>query len=444
MRRETLWKEPTDGMRLRERITGLGGPEPFRDHLELALAASAREPSNVGVLALALDDYELIHNALGSAAVERTVSEIGLRLAATLRPGDTAAYLGGERFAAVCPGVEDPRDLLTVAQRLQAAVADRIEVAGQELFPTLSVGMTLAFADETGAQAERNARAALEEARQQGPGNCELFDPMLRARLLTRLEIEHGLRSALQRDELCVFYQPQFDTVSGRVVALEALLRWQHPERGLLEPIEFIGVAERSGLIVPLGAWVLREACRQAAEWSADGAEDFQLAVNVSVAQLDQADFLMTVQQALAASELAPERLCLEVTETALMSRPETALAALSAVKQLGVKVAIDDFGVGFSSLRQLRDLLPIHQLKVDRSFISELGDEHSRAIVAAVVLMANSLGLESVAEGVETERQLEQLCELGCGISQGFALARPQPAEDIPAVLGVVRVAVT
>ena len=437
-----MWKERADGpLGLRERVTGLRGPEPFLDHLELALAAAERGPTNVGVLALALDDYELIHNALGSAAVERTLAEIGRRVSATLRPGDTAAYLGGERFAAVCPGVSDPRDLLAVADRLQKAVADRIDVSGRELFPTLSVGMTLAFAGESGSQAERNARAALDEARRLGPGSCQLFDPMLRARLLTRLEVEHGLRSAIHRDELRVFYQPQFGTISGRVVAVEALLRWEHPERGLIEPLEFIGVAERSGLIVPLGAWVLREACRQAAEWSAAGADDFQLAVNVSVAQLEQPDFLMTVQQALAASELAPERLCLEVTETALMSRPETALAALNAVKQLGVKVAIDDFGVGFSSLRQLRDLLPIHQLKVDRSFISELADEHSRAIVAAVVMMATSLGLEAVAEGVETEAQLEQLCELGCGISQGFALARPQPADQIPAVLTGLRV---
>jgi diguanylate cyclase (GGDEF)-like protein len=423
---------------LRDPLTGLGGPALFLDHLELALAASGREGRNAGVLAIALDDYQLIDNALGPDALEPTLAEIARRLALALRPGDTAAYLGAERFAAICPGVADARDLLAVAERVQAGVGERLEVSGRQLFPTVSVGMTLALGNETAPQLARDARAALDEALRLGSSSCQLFDPALRGRLLERLEVEHSLRHALVRDEFRVFYQPQFDTVSGQLVALEALVRWHHPERGLLEPLEFIGIAERSGLIVPLGTWVLREACRQAAEWSADEAADFRLAVNVSVAQLEQPDFVETVRECLAGSGLAPDRLCLELTETALMSRPDSALTVLSAVKDLGVRIAIDDFGIGFSSLRQLRDLLPIHQLKVDRSFISEMADDpHSLAIVAAVILMATSLGLEAVAEGVENAVQLDHLSALGCGISQGFLLGRPQPAQAIPELLG-------
>ena len=414
----------------------VGGRGRFLDHLELALAARQREPGNVGVLALALDDYQLIDDALGADALDLVVTEIERRLAATLRPGDTVAHLGSETFGAVCIRIDDARDLFAVSERLQVAAHQPLEVSGRQLFPTVSLGLTLAVGDDTALQLSRDAQAALAEARRRGPGTSELFDPALRERLMERLEIEHGLRSALQRGELLLHYQPQYDMTSKRVVAVEALVRWQHPERGLLEPTQFIGVAERSGLIVPLGRWVLEEACRQAAEWSRAGASELQLAVNVSVRQLEQLDFVATVEHALNASGFPADRLCLEVTESALMSGAETT-SALTAVKHLGVKIAIDDFGVGFSSLAQLRDLLPLHQLKIDRSFISRLPDDpQSRAIVAAVVIMATTLGLEAVAEGVEESEQLTQLSMLGCGLSQGFLLARPQPAEAIPALL--------
>jgi EAL domain-containing protein (putative c-di-GMP-specific phosphodiesterase class I) len=267
-------------------------------------------------------------------------------------------------------------------------------------------------------------------AKERGRGRVEVFDEALRTRIMERLDIENGLRRALQRDELRVWYQPEMSASLDRMVGVEALVRWEHPERGLLEPSAFIRVAEETGLIVEIGNWVLRNACCQVAQWRKRGA-DIGVSVNLSAQQLVHPDMVDVVRAALEESGCAPEALRLEVTERAVMRDPEATIAALRRVKGLGVKIALDNFGVGVSSLAQLKDLLPLHALKVDKSFISGIADDdRNSAIVAAVVMMATTLGLTAIAEGVETEAQAAQARALGCDVSQGYFLSAPEPAE--------------
>src|SRR4051812_18630514 len=271
-------------------------------------------------------------------------------------------------------------------------------------------------------------------ARGAGGARGGAFAKPMRTRFIERLDVENGLRRALQRNELRVYYQPEMSASQGRMVAVEALVRWAHPERGLLEPKEFMEIAEETGLIVEIGEWVLNEACSQVATWRASGAE-VDVAVNMSARQLMQQDIVDVVRNALEQSGLPAESLCLEITENAVMRDPDAALATLTLVKELGVKVALDDFGVGFSSLAQLKEMLPLHALKVDRSFISGIADDkRNSAIVAAVVMMATTLGLTAIAEGVETEAQADEARALGCDVSQGYFFNAPEPAALIEA----------
>jgi EAL domain-containing protein (putative c-di-GMP-specific phosphodiesterase class I) len=309
---------------------------------------------------------------------------------------------------------------------------------GREMFASASVGVAIAIDDQaTPETLLRDADAAMYRAKERGRGRVEVFDEALRTRIMERLDLENGLRRALQRDELRVYYQPEMSLSQGRMVAVEALVRWEHPERGLLEPVHFVPLAEETGMIVEIGAWVLREACRQVASWRAAGA-DIDVAVNVSARQLIQPDIVEVVRGALQESGLPADSLCLEITESAVMRDPEAALATLTLVRELGVKIALDDFGVGFSSLAQLKEMLPLHALKVDRSFINGLdGDERNSAIVAAVVMMATTLGVTAIAEGVETEAQVQQARALGCDVSQGYFFTQPEPAHQIAARFG-------
>jgi EAL domain-containing protein (putative c-di-GMP-specific phosphodiesterase class I) len=301
------------------------------------------------------------------------------------------------------------------------------------MYVTASVGVALAVdADATTETLLRDSDAAMYGAKERGGGRVEVFDEALRTRILERLDLENGLRHALERDELLVYYQPEMSLSQDRMIAVEALVRWEHPERGLLEPKDFVPLAEETGLIVEIGEWVLNQACKQIAAWRAAGTE-IDVAVNMSARQLIQPDIVEVVRSALERSGLPASSLCLEITESAVMRDPEATLATLTLVKELGVKVALDDFGVGFSSLAQLKEMLPLHALKVDRSFISGLdGDERNSAIVAAVVMLATTLGLTAIAEGVETQAQATQARALGCDISQGYFFVAPEPPEMI------------
>jgi diguanylate cyclase (GGDEF)-like protein len=408
------------------------------DRLALALARLRRSQTSIAVLFIDLDNFKVVNDSLGHGAGDKLLIELAARLRDAMRPSDTIARFGGDEFVVLCEDITEARDAVVVAQRIVEAASHPFALEGREMYVSASVGVALALDSEaTPETLLRDADAAMYRAKERGSGLVEVFDEALRARIMERLDLENGLRRALQRDELLVYYQPEVSLSQGRMVAVEALVRWEHPERGLLEPKEFVPLAEETGIIVDIGAWVLREACKQVAEWRENGAE-LDVAVNVSSRQLIQPDIVEVVRSALDDAGLPAEALCIEITESAVMRDPEAALATLTLVKELGVKVALDDFGVGFSSLAQLKEMLPLHALKVDRSFISGLADDdRNSAIVAAVVMMATTLGVTAIAEGVETEAQAMQARALGCDVSQGYYFTAPEPPEAIAARLG-------
>jgi diguanylate cyclase (GGDEF)-like protein len=423
---------------LHDPLTDLPNRTLFLDRLALALARLRRHQTSIAVLFIDLDNFKVVNDSLGHNAGDKLLVELGSRLRGAIRPSDTIARFGGDEFVVLCEDIDDARDAVTVGQRIVEAASEPFTLEGREMFVSASVGVALALdPDATPETLLRDADAAMYRAKERGRGRVEVFDEALRTRIMERLDLENGLRRALKRNEFRVYYQPEVSLSQGRMVAVEALLRWAHPERGLLQPSDFVPLAEETGLIVEIGEWVLNEACSQIAQWRRNGAE-IDVAVNVSARQLGQQDIVDVVRGALERSGLPAEALCLEITESAVMRDPEAALATLTLVKELGVKVALDDFGVGFSSLAQLKELLPLHALKVDRSFISGIADDdRNSAIVAAVVMMATTLGVTAIAEGVETEAQAMQARALGCDVSQGYFFTAPEPAELIAERLG-------
>jgi diguanylate cyclase (GGDEF)-like protein len=422
---------------LHDPLTDLPNRTLFLDRLGLALARLRRQQTSIAVLFIDLDNFKVVNDSLGHNAGDKLLVELGGRLRDAIRPSDTIARFGGDEFVVLCEDISEARDAVAVGQRIVEAASEPFPLEGREMFVSASVGVAVAIdCDATPETLLRDADAAMYRAKERGSGRVEVFDEALRTRIMERLDLENGLRRAIKQGELRVYYQPEVSAAQSRMVAVEALVRWEHPERGLLQPDDFVPLAEETGLIVEIGEWVLNEACSQVAEWRAEGA-DLDVAVNVSARQLVQPDIVEVVRSVLERTGLPAESLCLEITESAVMRDPEATLATLTLVKELGVKVALDDFGVGFSSLAQLKELLPLHALKVDRSFISGLADDdRNSAIVAAVVMMATTLGVTAIAEGVETEAQAMQARALGCDMAQGFFFTAPEPAAMIAARL--------
>jgi diguanylate cyclase (GGDEF)-like protein/PAS domain S-box-containing protein len=420
-------------------LTGLPNRALLLDRLEHALARAARTDQRVAVIFCDLDHFKVVNDSLGHGAGDEVLRAAAERIATAVRPGDTVARFGGDELVVVCEDLARPSDAMAIADRIGPALGDPVEVGGAEVFVTVSCGVAVSRPGATDAeQLLGDADAAMYRAKSGGRARVARFDRSMREEAVARLDLEAALRRALDRHELRVRYQPLVELDGGRVVAVEALARWEHPERGLLLPADWIALAEETGLIVPVGAWMLEQACRQLQRWRATvpGADDLEITVNVSGRQLAQPSFPGQVERALSVTGLPPDRLGLELTESVLMDDVERSAVALAGLKALGVQVVIDDFGTGYSSLSYLRRF-PVDQLKVDRSFVDGVGVEHDdTAIVALIVALARTLGLRSVAEGVETELQRDELRRLGVDRAQGYLLGRPQPAEAVTDLL--------
>jgi diguanylate cyclase (GGDEF)-like protein/PAS domain S-box-containing protein len=424
---------------LHDPMTGLPNRALFMDRLHHALVRMRRHASEVAVLFVDLDRFKLVNDGMGHGVGDAVLLDAARRLSEAARAEDTVARFGGDEFTILCEDTGEDAARL-VAERVLDAFSRPFMHEGHEFHLTASIGARVNdLASATPDSLLRDADIALYAAKEHGRGRVEMFSHETRMRGSDLLATEHALRLALRNGELCLHYQPEVDLASQRIIAVEALVRWQHPERGLVPPGEFIPVAEESGLIVPIGAWVLREACAQLATWQRAGivAPDVRVAVNVSARQLSDPQLPDAVGAALSAAALDPAALCLEITESALIQDPDVALINLHAIKGRGVLIALDDFGVGFSGLSQIRDLPPVDVIKVDRSFTAGLGRSDSdSAVVTAVLSLARSLGLTAIAEGVETEDQLGLLRGLGCDVGQGFYFARPQAADDVARLL--------
>ena len=411
-------------------LTGLPNRLLFQDRLALAVAQAHRHGNGLAVLFLDVDRFKVINDSLGHSVGDRLIREVAVRLRSCLREGDTVARLGGDEFTLLLPDVGQAVDAAKVAKKVLDVVRMPFELDGRELFVTSSLGISL-YPDD-GRDAEtlvKNADAAMYRAKEQGRDLYQLYTPALNATALERLALESSLRKALAHSELLLHYQPILDVATRRVHGVEALLRWRHPELGLVPPGDFIPLAEVTGLILAIGPWVLRAACAQARAWQ-DLQPGLRMAVNLSARQFQEAGLVGHVTDALADTGLDPHCLQLEITESSAMQNAQTAIQTLRELKALGVGLSIDDFGTGYSSLSYLKRF-PIDTLKIDQSFIRDIGtDPDDAAIASAIIALAHTLKLTVVAEGVETADQLEFLTRHGCDRTQGYFFSRPLAAE--------------
>ena len=417
-------------------LTGLPNRTLFNDRLSQAMIEAYRHERLVGVLLLDLDRFKNINDTLGHEAGDRLLQGVSRRLRECVRQGDTVARLSGDEFAIVLADMRHTDDGARVARKIVAAFADPFHIGEREFHITPSVGVTLYPTDgESIDGLLRNADAAMYRAKDAGRNNYQFYTAEMTHQAFERLALESALRRALERDELRLQYQPIFDCHSGTVVSVEALIRWQHPERGLLPPAEFIAVAEDTGLIVPLGEWVLHNACAQLAGWQALGFSALRVAINVSVGQFRNRGLVRAVSKAIESACMQPQSVEIEITESILAEGDEMA-ALLHQMSDMGVQFSIDDFGIGYSSLSYLKRF-PIDRLKIDQSFVRDIpGDAEDTAIATAIIAMAHNLGIKVVAEGVETAAQLQFLRAQGCDFVQGYYFSRPLDAEKVAALL--------
>jgi len=422
-------------------LTGLANRKLFRRRVALALAREGHDPACVAVLFLDLDNFKTVNDSLGHAAGDRLLVAVAARLLNATRGCDTVARLGGDEFAILLENVRDDADAVRVAERVTAAMRAPFDLEGKEVFAGTSIGIARGDEVKSAEVLLRNADVAMYTAKTAGKGRYALFASEMHTVVVERLELEADLRRGVERREFAVHYQPIVVLETGRIAGVEALVRWNHPKRGLVAPADFIPLAEETGLIVPIGRWVLREACQQGQQWQpqpagASGGSPLTITVNISGRQLQHAGLVEEVASALADSGLDPHRLVLEITESVTMQYTAATLHKLHALKALSVRLAIDDFGTGYSSLGYLQHF-PVDILKIDKSFIDGVGGGvNGSALARAIIALGDSLGLRTVAEGIEQASQLAELQRLGCELGQGYYFAKPVAAEMIDVLL--------
>ena len=417
-----------------DELTGLPNRALVLDRISQALKVTRRNRQNVAVLFIDLDGFKAVNDTIGHYAGDATLVAVAERLTGMVRPGDTLARLGGDEFVMLCTGVDNTEAATKVAGRVLHAIDQPFTVYGRTIDLSASIGIAVSDGHDEPLRLVENADTAMYEAKRAGRSRYSLFDPEERSSTLSKLATEFALRRAVERGELRLHYQPEIDLRTEKVVGFEALVRWQREDGTLVPPSDFIPLAEETGLIVPIGRWVIEEACRQIAEWEAMRPDEQRprVWVNLSARQLGEPDLVPTIEAAIHDSAISADSFCLEITESALMQDAEAATAQLDELRSLGISLGVDDFGTGYSSLAYL-NRFPLDVLKIDRSFVAGLGvDPESETIVAAIIDLAHALDLTVIAEGVENEEQLAALRRLGCDQAVGFHFSRPRAPEDL------------
>jgi diguanylate cyclase (GGDEF)-like protein len=420
----------------RDPLTELPNRVLFNDRLEQGIVAARRTGQSLALLFIDLDRFKNINDSLGHQVGDQLLKQVGTRMLDCIRKGDTLSRLGGDEFVVTLEGLQQAEDAAQVASKIIKALSRPFDISGHTLNTSCSIGISIFPLDADDERAMmKNADTAMYHAKEKGRNNYQFFSPEMNTRAVERHTLETALRQAIEQQQFKLYYQPQVDMRSGKVVGVEALLRWDHPQRGLLAPGTFMAVAEETGLIEPIGQWVLRSACQRARAWQDAGYPALKIAVNISARQLIRPrEFARGLGRVLSATGLEPRYLELEMTESLLVHNAEENIAVLRKLGQEGMRIAVDDFGTGYSSLSYLRQL-PIDTLKIDRSFVRDIeSDSEDAAIIQAIVAMAHSLGLQVTAEGVETRGQLEALAQIGCDEYQGYLFSRPLPAVEIAA----------
>ena len=430
-------------------LTGLPNRALFVNRLRHTLsqvsarAQRGKNQSSLAVLFIDLDNFKWVNDSLGHETGDFLLIEVAERLRGCLRATDTASRFGGDEFTILIDHVENPNYAMQIAERIVAALGEPFNIGGQTIYSSPSIGLTYSLAgQETPEELIRNADTAMYDAKRRGKARLAVFEPSLSQAARARMQLGNDLRVALARGEISLHYQPKVSLSDDLLHGVEALCRWQHPTRGAVPPTEFIPLAEEIGMIVPLGRWVLREACAQARRWQemAPDQPPFRMNVNLSAMQLDRQDFAEEVREILEETGLDAQYLTLEITESVVMNELESKMEIMKNLKSLGVKLAIDDFGTGYSSLSYLQ-MFPLDFLKIDRQFVRESGQGGDKVILNSMVALAHALQLTVVAEGAETESEVGQLREMGCDIAQGYYFARPMPADQVTAWIQQKRV---
>ena len=417
-------------------LTGLPNRSLFHDRLVHALERQTRDHKPLAVLLVDLDDFKTVNDSLGHAAGDELLRFVADSLLSSLRPADTAARLGGDEFAVLVEDMRGRQDAIRVADRIISAMHQKLVIEGKEVFVHGSVGIAITHGGDSADEVLRNADVAMYAAKSGGKDRYQIFDGAMHEGVMERLDLKADLQRAVERNEFVVHYQPLFDLSTQRILGAEALVRWNHPSRGMVLPEEFIPLAEETGLILEIGRFVLEEACRQVSWWQMEFDPSLSVSVNLSGRQLQESNVLDMVKTALSSGPVSGDSLTLELTESVLMKDSESTIEKLNALRALGVHLAIDDFGTGYSSLSYLGQF-PIETIKIDRSFTEGVanGPEDS-ALARAVIKLADTLGMKSIAEGVETQAQVEQLAGFGCQVGQGLLFSPAVPPQELEALL--------